>query len=126
MKHLYYYDPVDGRCTGTGQSAHVVPNSTELRPTDKFTQWFDGEAWISPAPTVPTTEEVADEVRGLRDSLLYESDWTQVADSPVNKTVWAAYRQELRDVTQQVGFPLDVVWPTTPYIGAASTHPRRV
>lgn len=32
-----------------------------------------------------------------RDRLLAECDWTQVADAPVNKAAWAAYRQALRD-----------------------------
>ena len=53
-------------------------------------------------------------VRGYRDSLLNESDWTQVADAPVDKTAWATYRQALRDVSTQEGFPWEVVWPTQP------------
>ena len=31
---------------------------------------------------------------------VFESDWTQVADSPVNSENWAAYRQQLRDITK--------------------------
>ena len=53
-------------------------------------------------------------VRGYRDSLLNESDWTQVADAPVDKTAWATYRQALRDVSTQEGFPWAVEWPTQP------------
>lgn len=44
----------------------------------------------------------------LRDSLLEESDWTQMPDSPLSeerKGAWAEYRQELRDITKQEGFP---------------------
>ena len=37
-------------------------------------------------------------MRKVRDSMLKESDWTQVADAPVDKTAWATYRQTLRDV----------------------------
>jgi hypothetical protein len=37
------------------------------------------------------------EVRWKRDILLLESDWTQVADSPVDRKAWATYRQALRD-----------------------------
>ena len=59
-------------------------------------------------------ENKANEVRQQRNTLLAESDWTQVADAPVDKTVWAIYRQELRDVTNQEGFPFDIVWPSTP------------
>jgi len=36
-------------------------------------------------------------MRKIRDSMLKESDWTQVADAPVDRQAWAAYRQTLRD-----------------------------
>ena len=54
------------------------------------------------------------EVRTERNNLLLASDWTQVADAPVDKTAWATYRQELRDITSQEGFPFNVVFPTPP------------
>lgn len=54
------------------------------------------------------------EVRAQRTQLLLASDWTQVADSPVDKQAWALYRQSLRDVTLQSGFPWNVQWPTEP------------
>ena len=53
-------------------------------------------------------------VRSRRDTLLAESDWTQVADAPVDQVAWATYRQSLRDVPQQAGFPYNVTWPTEP------------
>jgi len=52
--------------------------------------------------------------RKRRNKLLSASDWTQVADAPVNKAAWATYRQELRDISAQAGFPATVVWPTQP------------
>lgn len=58
-----------------------------------------------------TTARIAAEVRGKRARLLYDSDWTQLADAPVNQAAWATYRQALRDITQQPGFPTDVTWP---------------
>jgi hypothetical protein len=39
----------------------------------------------------------AERMRLHRDRLLKESDWTQVADSPVDREAWATYRQTLRD-----------------------------
>lgn len=60
------------------------------------------------------TESMADGVRGGRDDLLVKSDWTQVADAPVDQAAWATYRQALRDMPQQEGFPQTVVWPTQP------------
>lgn len=58
--------------------------------------------------------EQAKSVRQSRDQKLKDSDWTQVADAPVNKEDWAAYRQALRDVPSQSGFPWTVVYPTQP------------
>jgi hypothetical protein len=53
-------------------------------------------------------------VRADRDRRLADSDWTQVADSPVDQAAWAAYRQGLRDVPAQAGFPWDITWPEKP------------
>lgn len=54
------------------------------------------------------------QVRLQRNEKLNECDWTQLADAPVDKTAWATYRQALRDVPKQAGFPWDVQWPTQP------------
>lgn len=58
--------------------------------------------------------EQAASVRSSRSDKLKDSDWTQVEDAPVDKAAWATYRQELRDITTQAGFPWTVVWPTQP------------
>ena len=52
--------------------------------------------------------------RKRRNKLLSASDWTQVADAPVDKAAWATYRQALRDISAQAGFPATVVWPEQP------------
>ena len=49
-----------------------------------------------------------------RNEKLRECDWTQLSDAPVDKTVWATYRQQLRDVTLQAGFPWVINWPDAP------------
>lgn len=59
-------------------------------------------------------EQQAASIRSERSRRLAESDWTQVEDSPVDKAAWAAYRQALRDVPTQAGFPWDVDWPSQP------------
>lgn len=59
-------------------------------------------------------EQQAASIRAERSRRLVESDWTQVEDSPVDKAAWATYRQSLRDVPAQSGFPWDVTWPTQP------------
>ena len=57
---------------------------------------------------------IARDVRSERDQLLADCDWTQVADAPVDASLWATYRQALRDVPTQTGFPLTVEWPIAP------------
>jgi hypothetical protein len=59
-----------------------------------------------------TTQAIA--IRKQRDEKLAECDWTQVEDSPADKTAWSTYRQALRDVTAQSGFPWTVEWPDAP------------
>jgi len=54
------------------------------------------------------------QIREQRNRLLTASDWTQIPDCTVDKQAWATYRQALRDITNQSGFPTDVVWPTKP------------
>lgn len=61
-----------------------------------------------------TDEAIITLAREQRDLLLQQSDWTQVPDAPVNATSWASYRQALRDVPTQSGFPNSVNWPTKP------------
>ncbi len=58
--------------------------------------------------------EQAKSVRDTRNTKLKDCDWTQVADAPVDKAAWAVYRQALRDVTSQAGFPWTVTWPEAP------------
>lgn len=72
-------------------------------------QYINGQ-FAEPPPVMPTAEQI----RAERDALLVASDWTQVADAPVDQQAWATYRQALRDIPQQPGFPTDVIWPTKP------------
>jgi hypothetical protein len=56
-------------------------------------------------------------VRRERNAKLAECDWTQLNDTPLDNTAkvaWTTYRQSLRDITAQAGFPHNVVWPVKP------------
>lgn len=56
-------------------------------------------------------------VREDRNRRLADCDWTQLADSPLDaegKAAWAFYRENLRMVPQQDGFPWEVQWPPQP------------
>ena len=56
-----------------------------------------------------------DDVLTRRAFLLKDTDWTQLPDVPIpTKEAWAAYRQDLRDIPEQDGYPWEVVWPVAP------------
>jgi hypothetical protein len=61
--------------------------------------------------------EQATSVRKERDDKLKECDWMVVKSietQSVFSSEWATYRQALRDVTAQSGFPWEVQWPEQP------------
>lgn len=73
-----------------------------------------GEVTIAPY-VPPSDEELAAEVRAQRDLLLSQTDWTQLPDVPqATRGRWAEYRQALRDITLQDGFPAAMEWPEPP------------
>ena len=59
-------------------------------------------------------DRAAAEIRTERDAKLLATDWTQVADAPVDQAAWATYRQLLRDMPEQAGFPNTIDWPVAP------------
>lgn len=67
-----------------------------------------------PSHVLARTESEAAAVRVRRNQLLAGSDWTQLYDAPVDSAAWADYRQALRDLTKQAGFPWEITWPTEP------------
>jgi Phage tail assembly chaperone protein len=69
---------------------------------------------MSDEAKVATDEATAKSVREQRNQKLKECDWTQLADAPVDRDAWAAYRAGLRSVPEQLGFPWDVTWPAQP------------
>lgn len=79
---------------------------------------IDGPCEVVNGAVVPLAFDQTDiderQARAERNHLLAASDWTQVPDAPVDQAAWAAYRQALRDVPQQAGFPHDITWPEEP------------
>lgn len=62
-----------------------------------------------------TEEEQSQFVRQKRNYLLSECDWSQLADVDDSiKQKFVPYRQLLRDIPEQPGFPFDVQWPSKP------------
>lgn len=63
--------------------------------------------------------EAEEQVRAQRDSLIAATDFLMASDYPISdedRAAVAAYRQALRDVPQQEGFPHEVVWPEAPTV----------
>ena len=102
---------------------------TEVVPTEDYTKvvseinptLVDGvwtQTWLIENATEEEIQERIQEkwevVRTTRNTLLTESDWTQVSDSPLNSSQeWKDYRQSLRDITNQLN-PFEITWPTKP------------
>lgn len=59
-------------------------------------------------------DKKAAQERKERDKLLSNTDKTQIPDAPYDAGVWADYRQKLRDITEQSGFPGSIEWPEKP------------
>ena len=84
-----------------------------LAPNDVSIGWlYDGAVFTAPADT-RTDEEIAAEARVQRDSLLAVTDWTASTDVTMTAEM-TTYRQALRDVPAQAGFPSTIAWPTSP------------
>ena len=107
--------------------ADVVLEGPQASPTRYQTAFADGVEQLdgkwytkysvaemdADAIAAKNTEQ-AKAMREQRGEKLKDSDWTQVADAPVDKAVWATYRQALRDITTQSGFPWEITWPDAP------------
>lgn len=81
---------------------------------------YNGEVTVEDIP--PTSEEA----RAQRNRLLEESDWTQVLDAPIDastREAYRIYRQALRDVPEQEGFPGTIIWPKLPSVTKADPDP---
>jgi hypothetical protein len=92
-------------------------DATRQDPVFKNGQWV--QHWLV---TNASAEIVQDryesqcaEIRNIRNIKLTECDWTQGKDIPDSVSlVWQGYRQQLRDLTSQNGFPFSVEWPIAP------------
>jgi hypothetical protein len=84
---------------------HNVKQSVEL---------VDG-SWAQVWSIVQIDEQVAtNNVRAHRNRLISDTDWMALTDNTMPPE-WASYRQALRDLTSQDGFPFAVAWPEKPY-----------
>lgn len=69
---------------------------------------------VSGPPVKVEPPLTADAARRIRNRMLASCDWTQLPDASVDASKWTAYRQALRDITLQDGFPENIIWPDMP------------
>jgi hypothetical protein len=113
----------------TAASFGVVPVKPTTPPQETHTINLERTAvlkdgiWVEEWLEIPATEEqiqertasCANDARQKRNQLLAECDWTQLSDAPTLALhSWKEYRQGLRNVPKQQGFPWNITWPQTP------------
>ena len=114
LKTFYLFDE-NGGYVGPIEAEECPTNATEIKPEGtgdlvKHPVW-NGESW-----DLMTHEDIilASKVKGQRNNMLSASDFTQVMDFQGDVDAWAKYRQELRDITKQKGFPSKIEWSEKP------------
>ena len=85
--------------------------------TDGAFEQVDG-AWSLPYVVEQLPQDQAERnIRSRRDGLLQQTDWVVIMHTEKGTNIplqWEVYRQALRDITTQPGFPFSVEWPTKP------------
>jgi len=99
------------------QDTTETQNEGDVLVADKDQSGNVVASWMSQADyTVIVNNRLAGAVaRAKRNKLLAECDWTQAKDVPdLTSSKWTEYRQALRDITSQEGFPTNINWPQSP------------
>lgn len=95
------------------EATQSVEEDTPILINEVWTQnWVVTTLTSDQQATLTTNESV--KIRQQRNAKLTACDWTQIADAPVDKTAWSTYRQSLRDLPKESGFPWTITWPTQP------------
>ena len=88
-----------------------------LRPSVHH-RWVPADAqWVDPRDAAQRDADLERRVKTERDRRLAGSDWRVLSDAPgtlQEQTAWTVYRQALRNVPLQPGFPANITWPTAP------------
>lgn len=104
------YHDVDIKCTDDQLDANLAAAQAEAY----------GEVTVKDVPLT------AEEARAKRDKLLAATDWTQTLDAPIDaatREAYRVYRQALRDIPEQEGFPETITWPELPSVTKADPDP---
>ena len=123
------YDPVlnGPAATVSGPYERSTRDGVEQIDGQWFTRFIVGPEFTDNAEATAAEQETAyrtnidnqaaANVRAERNRKLAASDWTQIPNNALTdakKAEWATYRQSLRDISSQSGFPHSTTWPTEP------------
>lgn len=142
MRTVTYYDLTTGRIVGLAYGSIADTDANVPAGCEILEGSFEpGQYYIEnglPVPMAPspgsywifdyvikqwvntkTAENEAAEVDSNRKRLLQFSDWTDTVSAKTRLgdalyDAWQTYRQALRDIPEQPGFPYSVVWPVSP------------
>ena len=120
MKRVKYWLCTAAGGRGAPKTVDCADNALDAVLSIARAEAYNGEMTVEDVPLT------ADEARSERNKLLEESDWTQVLDAPIDaatREAYRAYRQDLRDITEQEGFPETITWPELPSVTKADPDP---
>ena len=87
----------------------------DARPSIYHKYHVERAVWEDPRAIEERSRTAALQIADERSKLLAQTDWTQLPDVPEQtRAAWVGYRQALRDITTQAGYPFDVRWPSKP------------
>lgn len=87
------------------------------KPAAYYTWDWNTYSWSDTRTEAQKYTDATAAVLPKRQQLLLDSDWTQLPNGPLSteqQQAWATYRQSLRDITAQSGYPFEITWPTPP------------
>jgi len=94
--------------------AHWDYQTTAQETADLETGAIAELTYTEPAPVLKNNISIESAKRLERDRLLQQTDWMMFSDTATPSQAWLDYRQALRDVPSQAGFPDNITWPTKP------------
>lgn len=114
---------VDGGKASIGIPVNVYEVANDKLPSDlSDTRYkYDGTSF-----SYNDDYDFVGEATSKRSSLLSETDWTQTLDAPITKecsSAFRTYRQALRDITEQEGYPYTITWPEKPEVVKGTPDP---
>jgi hypothetical protein len=102
------HDPLVQTVVRDAQPHRETAVDEETGETNETGRWVIGFTVVN-----RPQDQAEDAVRNQRNRLLSDTDWMALTDNTMTPA-WASYRQALRDITAQEGFPYSVIWPAKP------------